>query len=271
MWFWKAAESTSLGLKIATARWNFTKRAGYCTTGSRIRLALHDLGFGRFLPRLRVRLKGPEVDIWLRSGTSDVAVFSQVWEHGQYDLALKSAPASIIDGGANIGLTSTFFAMAYPDSRIVAIEPEQSNFALLERNTSSFPNVLALRAALWSDNRKLLVIDPGEGKHAFQVRAADASCDRSTGQASEGVTVPEICQTENWTRVGLLKLDIEGAELDVLNASGSWIDAVDVLAVELHDHLRPGCKEAFERAVSRFPIRVSRGELEVASRVDVMV
>jgi FkbM family methyltransferase len=268
MWFARAAKGTSLGRKIATARWNFTKRAGYCTTGSRIRLALHDLGFGRVLPRLRARLKGPRVDIWLRPGTSDVAVFSQVWEHGQYDLPLESAPTSIIDAGANIGLASIFFALTYPASRIVAVEPEQSNFGSPGKEYCSFTNVLALRAALCLDN----VTDLGEGKHAFQVREGGDACeDRSTGQVTEGVTVPEICQSENWTRVGLLKLDIEGGELDVLNASGSWIEATDVLAVELHEHIRPGCKETFEQAVARFPIRVSRGELDVASRVDVVV
>jgi FkbM family methyltransferase len=273
MWLAKAAKGTSLGRKIATARWNFMKRAEYCTMGSRIRLALHDLGFGRVLPRLHLRLKGRDIDVWLRPRTTDVAVFRQVWKHGQNDLPLRSAPASIIDAGANIGLASLYFAVAYPGSRIVAVEPEQSNFALLKRNTRAFENVRAIRAALWSDNVTLVVTDPGAGKHAFQVRGVqDASGGRSSAeQRIEGVTVPEICRRENWTRVGLLKLDIEGAELEVLNASSTWIEAIDVLAVELHDDLRPGCKEAFEHAVTGFPVRASRGELDLASRADLAV
>jgi FkbM family methyltransferase len=268
MWFARAAKGTSLGRKIATARWNFTKRAGYCTTGSRIRLALHDLGFGRVLPRLRVRLKGPRVDIWLRPGTSDVAVFSQVWEHGQYDLPLESAPTSIIDAGANIGLASIFFALTYPRPALLLSNPNRVTLALLERNTA--PS----RTSSRSERHSAWTTSPIWGKTSTPSKSEKVVTPAKTdllGQVTEGVTVPEICQSDNWTRVGLLKLDIEGGELDVLNASGSWIEATDVLAVELHEHIRPGCKETFEQAVARFPIRVSRGELDVASRVEVVV
>lgn len=58
-------------------------------------------------------------------------------------------------------------------------------------------------------------------------------------------TLEEHCIVERIERVGLLKLDIEGAELDVLeNASSEFLSRVDQITVEFHDFL---CKEDLPR------------------------
>jgi hypothetical protein len=63
--------------------------------------------------------------------------------------------------------------------------------------------------------------------------------------------MPELVARAGGETVGLVKIDIEGAELDVFSADTTWLHRVDALAVELHDRYRPGCTAAVETAVAR--------------------
>jgi hypothetical protein len=47
----------------------------------------------------------------------------------------------IIDGGANVGYASLYFAACFPDALVVAIEPDPASFALLCRNVAQFQNI----------------------------------------------------------------------------------------------------------------------------------
>jgi hypothetical protein len=60
--------------------------------------------------------------------------------------------------------------------------------------------------------------------------------------------------------VDLLKIDIEGAEREVMEESGAWINTVAVLMIELHDDIKPGCSKAFYEATEGFSKDVIKGE-----------
>jgi FkbM family methyltransferase len=81
----------------------------------------------------------------------------------------------IIDAGANIGLTSVVYANRYPEARVIAIEPEVSNFQLLKENAASYPNIELVHGALWKENTKLRILDPGSGSWAFRTQEAAAA------------------------------------------------------------------------------------------------
>jgi len=163
----------------------------------------------------------------IRRATSDVSTFEQVFVEQEYELTLDSEPATIIDAGANIGLASVLFANRYPRARIIAIEPDPANFAMLERNIRAYPNVTAVRAALWGRSGPLQVANPDDEPWAFRVEEAD-------GGGVDAVTVEHVLGTLGTGRVDLLKMDIEGAETEVMAHSAAWIDRVGVLIAELH-------------------------------------
>lgn len=60
--------------------------------------------------------------------------------------------------------------------------------------------------------------------------------------------------------VDLLKMDIEGSEKEVFEDSDRWIEKVGVIAIELHEEIRPGCKLAMSRATKGFEQIGHRGE-----------
>ncbi len=110
----------------------------------------------------------------MRLNTSDFPTFDQVFIQQEYDFDISRAPKVIVDAGANIGLASIYFANKYPDAKIIAIEPEQSNFKLLEMNVSPYPNVIPVQAALWNKNEDINLIDPGLGKWGFMTEIKNA-------------------------------------------------------------------------------------------------
>jgi hypothetical protein len=76
--------------------------------------------------------------IYLRTLTSDIPVYTQVFKECQYNFELPSDPTVIIDAGANIGLASVFFATRYPEARIVSLEADSENFAHMRKNVAPF-------------------------------------------------------------------------------------------------------------------------------------
>lgn len=217
------------------------------TPGLRVAMALRRAIWS--MPAGTVTLNVPNIPhpIRLRAGTSDPAVFAQVFGDRQADFPVVGDPAVIVDAGANIGLTAIVFANRFPSARIYALEIDRENFALLEENTHWYPNIQPLRMGLWSRKARIQIANPGGDSWAFQAVEA-LSLDQST---IEAIGVEDILSDFSHARIDLLKIDIEGGEYEVFrNGVEGWIDRVGMLAVELHDRIRPGCKEVTRRALA---------------------
>lgn len=61
----------------------------------------------------------------LRKNTTDYDTFEQVFLQQQYAIRIPFVPQFIIDGGANIGLASAYFAHRFPAATIIAVEPDK--------------------------------------------------------------------------------------------------------------------------------------------------
>lgn len=213
------------------------------------------------LVRTTVEVAGRKVPIFLRAGTSDLEVFDEVFRQGEYNLPLPPHQR-IVDAGAHIGLASVVLACRFPQAQIVALEPEPGNFELLRRNTATLPNVRALPCGLWSRSSRLKVVDPGHSTWGFRVVETDDPA------GIPAVGLQDVLAQLPGSGPLLLKMDIEGSEVEVLGASGPWQQAVDTLIVELHERFRPGCEAAlaqFESA-GRYARSVS-GESVVLQRL----
>lgn len=215
-----------------------------------------------------VKRKDVRAPFYLRLKSSDIPTFDQVFVLQEYDFAVLRSPKIIVDAGANIGLASIYFANKYPDAKIIALEPEQSNFKLLEKNVSPYPNVVPVQAALWHKNEEINLIDPGLGQWGFMTESATSSA------ASQGdfrhlvkaMTVDMVMRSFNLERIDILKIDIEGAEKEVFSDSSSWIESVDALIVELHERMKEGCNSSFYNGSKGFIDMWEQGENVYLSR-----
>lgn len=184
--------------------------------------------------------------IKLRTNTTDICVFEQVFIKEEYLFPASTVPRVIIDAGANIGMASVYYAITYPDAKIIAIEPEASNFEILLENTKSYDNIHCLKGALWNKKTRLKISNPTDAKFAFAVE------ETSDDDEVHALTVEDLMDQFNLQFIDILKVDIEGAEKEVFGERPSWLGQVGIIKIELHDSIKVGCSRSFYTAVDPF-------------------
>jgi FkbM family methyltransferase len=204
--------------------------------------------------RVLIQMPGYRAPLWLRSwreDPSDISVFEKVFLQREYDHPLGNLdPKVIVDGGAFIGCTAAFFAHKYPAAKIIAIEPDQSNFERLVSNASRYENVTPLKAALWNKNAWVQMTNYRDGHLALRIREVAPD----TAGAVPARTIPDVMAELGLEHIDILKLDIEWAEEQLFDPSCQvWLDKVSAIMIELHDWIRPGPSLAFYRAISQQP------------------
>lgn len=206
----------------------------------------------------------------IRLGTSDLWAYEQLFGDEAYTIEFNKLPKIIVDAGANIGLASVYFANKFPGAKIIAIEPELSNFKLLQKNISQYENISAIQAALWNKNDTIDLIDPGLGYWAFQTIGAADSTSAKKHSKVKAITMDQLIREYNLEYIDILKMDIEGAEKEVLESADPWIDKIGVLIIELHERIKPGCKKSFYSATKGFDTEWIKGENIYKARKDLV-
>lgn len=207
-----------------------------------------------------VHVPGLRAPIALRAGSTDVFSFEDVFVRSLHDFdpVLTQSPELIVDCGANVGYVSVLLANRYPAARIIALEPEASNIAMLRRNTVVYPNIEVIEGALWKSEGVLRIRNPEAPKDAFQVEPHGLGPARR--DEVRAFTIDTLMRAYNAARVDLLKIDIEGAEREIFRERPAWLGRVGVLLIELHDRFAPGCSKAFYDALADYDfVEVKRG------------
>jgi FkbM family methyltransferase len=243
------------------------------------RLLITTLGFGQFLfyqlQQLRLRrlqTKAPvsifsklaKSRLWFRPGTSDHAVFFQIFVHREYRcLDAMRGVNLIIDCGANVGYTSVYFLNRFPRARVIAVEPDPDTFAILTANLAPYAaRSRAICSAVWSHSVGLVFSGNESGAEwAQSVRPPNGSESPNLVATDIGALLEE----SGAERISILKIDIEGAESAVFSSNyQNWIQRVDNLVIELHGE---ECRSIFEAAIASEKFAISQcGELTVCAR-----
>ncbi len=152
----------------------------------------------------------------------------------------------MVDCGANIGLSAIWFAHRFPLARIVAIEPQAENFALLARNAASWGNIVPVQAAVLDRKTKVVLVDL-HATYAWRTREAP--------DGLPTVTIEEVIASVPAGVPLVVKVDIEGAEADVFASALDWLEPTRLVVVETHDWMLPwqGSGHAVLSALVRSP------------------
>jgi FkbM family methyltransferase len=194
------------------------------------------------LPRITPRVPGIERPVLCRPRESDRFTLCHVFVERDAEIPVTLAPRLIVDGGANVGYVSVYYANRYPSARIVAVEPDRGNFDLARENCAPYPHVQLVRAGLWSHDTPLEVTDPGIGWRSWGLQTREAR--KNASEAVEGISIPTLLKRIGHDQIDVLKLDIEGSEERLFSGDClDWLRHVRVVLVETHG-------EASKRAVS---------------------
>jgi len=194
--------------------------------------------------------------------SSDLDVFSQIFRFDEYAcLRHIPSPRFILDLGANVGYSSAYFLSCFPGARLLAVEPDPSNFELLRRNLAAYGDRAGVvLGAAWSHNSKLeLSRGFGDGREwATQVVPSEDAAEGSV----EGFDIPTLLSLAGVESIDLLKVDIERSELELFDRSSStWLPKVRNICIELHGN---DCRAAFMSALAPFDYDLtSSGELTI--------
>jgi FkbM family methyltransferase len=132
--------------------------------------------------------------------------------------------ARVFDCGANIGLATLYLKQHHPDCRVIAFEPDEKNYDLLARNVGSwgYEGIEIRKQAVWKENTTLRFSSCGN--MASKISGSE------DGVAVEAIRLRDLL-TE---KVHFLKLDIEGAEYEVLKDIEDKLNMVDQMFFEYH-------------------------------------
>jgi FkbM family methyltransferase len=114
-----------------------------------------------------------------------------------------------VDVGANVGFFTRAFAQAVGrGGRVIALEPEPRNFAALRRSVGRFGQVELLEAAAadFNGSAKLALNPANPADHRL---AADGICVKA-------VRLDDLMAERGWPEVALIKIDVQGAEPQVI-------------------------------------------------------
>jgi FkbM family methyltransferase len=184
--------------------------------------------------RLRQRLAGFEVTFL--SYRALRKLFDEIFIEEEYCFIADSAQPFIIDCGSNIGLSILYFKKLYPGARIIGFEPFPTAFDVLTTN------IAANRLTCVSVYN--LAVARQQGSQTFYYDPSDLGSLRMSLCADRLKGDPIMVKTTRLSSyitgpVDLLKMDIEGAEpevLDELNESGALVH-VKALFLEYHHHI----------------------------------
>ena len=187
-----------------------------------------------------------------KSPSSDFNVFYQIIESKEYlpvvtDYKknfenLENYPLNIIDAGSNIGLTSLFFMEHFQRARIIAVEPDLTNFEILSYNLREKINfeIIKINGAVWSSNSKIKVVNDFRDKSDWSFRVEESN-DINSIQA---YTINDLANKNNFNFIDILKIDVEGAEKQIFTATDSnleFLNKTRCIAIEIHDEFE--CRE----------------------------
>ncbi len=162
--------------------------------------------------------------------------FDESYEANNFGIRLDwSTCATIIDIGANIGTFTTFAAYRSPRARIISVEPEPGNLAMLRKNIERNglqQRVTVVPAAIGGTDGTvtLHITDKSSGGHSLYHRYGNTR-DVQVPMISLG----SLMQQHGTTTCDYLKLDCEGGEYEALYAlSSDELKRIRFMAVEYH-------------------------------------
>ncbi|MEI7873600.1 MAG: FkbM family methyltransferase [Alphaproteobacteria bacterium] len=159
----------------------------------------------------------------------------------------------LFDVGANVGQTLKTLLRHAPDAKIYGFEPAVETFRVLQANFGDRRNVDLRNVALGAHpDRRVLQLSEDSQLNTLMPRDTQGVCGAT--QMTEVATIDDIVAAEDISHLDLLKIDVQGWEMEVLRGAGKLIAEHNLIFIytevafrsdatemqqfgELHDHL----------------------------------
>lgn len=199
-------------------------------------------GLARYAPGkiLRARFKvapGKNWTVNFRDNGLDIAAYREFFHRSRLvNLEqLDPRPQVIYDLGANIGAASMFFAVACPEARIFGFEPVPSNHEVCALNYANLKGAQLFDCAVGSASGAMeFEFASGDlrGGRLVAGGTGDAKCENKIKVAVWSVA--DLVAIKGLAPPDFLKVDVEGAEFEVLKGLGPCVKTIKQIHLETH-------------------------------------
>ncbi len=183
-------------------------------------------------------IKFQDFIIYFNNEESAIQTLTEVFGNGYYHFETNKEDPLIIDAGSNIGIATLFFKKRYPAAKIICFEPDPNAFAIHKLNVevNHLTDITMINAALSAtegmidfygqihgenpDARGNSIIDIWGAQRAIYNKIQVQSVRLSSYIHSD---------------IDFLKIDIEGAEEQVLTELGDKLKLVKAIGIEFHE------------------------------------
>ena len=213
------------------------------------------LNFEEYIFRIREGEEDPSYDHNL-----DLKVFNETWIENVYRIheGHFSGDGVFVDVGANIGAVSIFvdsFNKNREDDqkiKVYAVEPEPNNLRLLNRNIKNNPteNITVVNNAIWHTKSMVSISNLGANSSII-----DLEKENKTDVLA--ITLENLFSIYKIKEVDVMKIDIEGAEFDlILNTSTKTLAKINYLVLEFDKSFDGKFGQMVEKLSKQFGIDI---------------
>lgn len=194
-----------------------------------------------------INVKKYEHPLACRPGTADAAMLWHTLADEMHITEMNLRENAVIfDLGANVGYTVIDFAIKFPTATIVAVELDKENAVIARHNIAPFSERCTLiEGAVWNEDGEIDY--GGGGAESLRVNASPRFV---ADRTASSFTIDTLMRMNGIEYIDFLKMDIEGAESQVLDSNAEWMQKVDTINVEAHfDHISTEeCQQRLENA-----------------------
>lgn len=182
----------------------------------------------RYEPVYNLKFSKYSVDIV--DSKSFLGQYDEIFVNESYRFQTESNAPVIIDCGSNIGLSILYYKNIYPNSIIHAFEPDNKIFKILSNNIykNNLSNIVLNNCAVWVNNGTLNFFhENSDGGHLV-------NHENNEGKISKVECISIAEYISKFDIIDLLKIDIEGAEYEVIIDCKEHLHKVKYLFIEFH-------------------------------------
>jgi FkbM family methyltransferase len=159
-------------------------------------------------------------------GLSFYANYHEIFNDGMYEFECKKDNPVILDCGSNYGTSIIYFKSKFPNATITGIEADPKIYTLLKSNIEgrNFKDVTLINRAISADEKPI----------EFFCEGSDGGTTHPESHSEKSIKIDSIILDSLLTdQIDFLKMDIEGAEYDVLKSSKK-LNQIDKIFIEYH-------------------------------------
>ncbi len=153
----------------------------------------------------------------------------------------RDEPIVAVDVGAHTGRVAARIREVFANARVYAFEPAPGPVSVLRRRAERDPGIVPVELALGSVPGETTIYETRNPHYSSLLKPAESAVRETAGSAAVvGRADIHVSRLDDWAaragvgRIDLMKLDVQGYELEVLRGAGALMESVRAVYAEAH-------------------------------------